>query len=233
MWRQPLRDLIRITVAARRPFECQGREHRSHGMIRVPRHRSFWTERQHDMRTKLAHMSNQIAHHFLKFHSMQLPIGIVEHDPAIDAQNLAGSRKFLASGSAKFMIRLRSPTMSRRLPRSEADQIKFSAAFMVEPQRPAKCCRFVVRMSSHAKNARHVGILSYEGSYGPRPTSYQLRAISHYSDSQLVLAAVFFRRFQHELSTSCGPRHSTRVRMTADGEAKGRAHARRPDAGAL
>jgi hypothetical protein len=58
------------------------------------------------------------------------------------------------------VIGFRQPAMRGGLSGRQADHIDFGAAFVIKPQAPAKCSRFVIRMRSNAKYAWHPKIVS-------------------------------------------------------------------------
>src|SRR5438477_2058033 len=155
-----IKQLIRIPVFPSCPLVSHGRKHRSHGMIGVSGHPTFRSKRKHDVRPKLPYVLDKVSHDFVEINPMQLPVRIIKHHTAINAQNFARRRKLLSANGREFVIGFRQPTMRAGLSGRQADHIDFGAALVIKPQAPAKSSRFVIRMRGNAKYAWHPKIVS-------------------------------------------------------------------------
>ena len=155
-----IKQLIRIPVFPSCPLVSHGRKHRSHGMIGVSGHPTFRSKRKHDVRAKLPYVLDEVSDDFVEINPVQLPVRIIEHHTAINAQNFARCRKLLSANGRQFVIGFRQPAMRAGLSGRQADHIDFGAALVIKPQTPAKSSRFVIRMRSNAKYAWHPKIVS-------------------------------------------------------------------------
>jgi hypothetical protein len=129
-------------------------------MIGVSRHPTVWSKREHDVWPKFAYVLDKLTDNLVKINPMQLPVRIIEHGPAVNAQNVARRGKLLPADGRQFVIGFRQPTMRAGLSGCQADNIDFGAALVIKPQAPAKSSRFVIGMRSNAEYAWHPEIVS-------------------------------------------------------------------------
>src|SRR5438309_11963912 len=108
-------ELIGVSIGASRPFVCEGREHRGHGVVRMSGNRPFWSKRDQDPRPEFSNVPGQFANCLVEINAMQLTIGVVENNGSIHFQDFAGGGEFLAADGCEFQIGFRATAMGSSL----------------------------------------------------------------------------------------------------------------------
>ena len=96
--------------------------------------------------------------------TMELAVGIVEHDSSRDIKNFAGSGKLFAADGSEFLIATGAAPVGCSLAWSEADDTGFHAAVAVQTKRAAESPGLIIGVGGddHQTHLRDCTVLAFE-----------------------------------------------------------------------
>src|SRR5262249_38133146 len=109
------------------------------------------------MGAELPQVPRNLTGHAVDVHAVQLPVVVVENNAPAHAKDLAGGLKFLSAKSRQFRIAGSCAAVPGGLARRQAEDGGFYSAVGIKAESAAKVSGLIIRMSSDAHHAEHVG----------------------------------------------------------------------------